>query len=877
MVYAEETAPTLNPDVLDFLVKLKLSDAKIDEKEIVTLDEFNQLFNKLTAISDVDMLSELKVFNPVVGNAYDQSAKLTYEYAVKGFVILLGREVNAVGKGGFPTGYQTVASEIGLLKNVSKTKYINRAQLLTLTYNALGIDLQIQEGFGNKGNYNIIKENNLLSEYHNIYKYENILTANYETALSGEPEVKGRIRIGEYAFEVNGTDIEKYLGYSLKIYYHQEKNSDVRKIIYYSLKNNKVLTITSDEKIKYSNFIYTYERNDKEYSVRLTGNIEIVFNGKRVNDQDYAKLVFVPDNGEITFLDNANDGSYDCVFINNYVEGLVEDTNASEFILYLKNNKAISIVDTTDHAKAVKIVSTDGKELTFADIKKNHVVSIAESVDGYVKKVTLSTMSVDGVVEATFTDEDGFHLTIADKDYLVAKNALSQIQSEVSLGDNYKFYLSKNNRIYGYTLGAGGNTKFGYIINIARSEKLDETVSLKLFDIESNSTIIYTLKEKMTVFGQTGNPDVYNLLTDNGKIINTLCRYRVSADGKLYWLDLPTDNNNSLKEGDPGLQMIYKSPVKNAATGAKQGFYLQTGGYMFHQPVLSPTGAVDENGNIKLNNWREGFSANTNTKFLYVPGNRQDEEGYRMKKVSEYGEGEKVVYAYRVGNLDDVPSVVVEYAGNGAPEADGTTVINDINGLTKDNIVYLVEKITTVMDKSGNTMNKIICHSKNGKRELFTKDEQLVPYVHLKEGDVFRYAPDSMDRARGIQVLLTAADRARDDGFMADNAGKYFYTDNRTIQSLAEFRVVFGTAYKKYNASLGVSLAPSSLASEDDLFIFQYATFAKVIVYDKETRTVKSGNGSFIFDYISNHGVLDTSKVFIHTKTGTPQLMIIYN
>lgn len=81
-------------------------------------------------------------------NKFGPELNITYEQAVTIILRAIGYESEAMANGGWPNGYLTVASQIGLLKNVngSKGMLATRGMVAKLTYNALDIPNMVKVG-----------------------------------------------------------------------------------------------------------------------------------------------------------------------------------------------------------------------------------------------------------------------------------------------------------------------------------------------------------------------------------------------------------------------------------------------------------------------------------------------------------------------------------------------------------------------------------------------------------------------------------------------------------------------------------------------------------------------------------------------------------
>ena len=135
---------------------------------------------------------------------FGPSDPVKYEEAIKMLVCALGYEPMALSKGGWPTGYVAVASQIGLLDGVGSAEGAGavRSLVAVMTYNALDIPVMEQMGFGTEISYEIMKETDdhdkstILTKA-GIYKLGGIIKVNSKVSfIDGiDPTQKGYITI----------------------------------------------------------------------------------------------------------------------------------------------------------------------------------------------------------------------------------------------------------------------------------------------------------------------------------------------------------------------------------------------------------------------------------------------------------------------------------------------------------------------------------------------------------------------------------------------------------------------------------------------------------------------------------------------------------
>ena len=106
--------------------------------------------------------------------------------AVKMMTYACGHDITAEANGGYPAGYMATAQQIGLLKGISSIDFsqpMTRGQAAVLCANTLKVDMKKKVSEGDKIIYEQIKDVNLLSEKHDVYKAEGVISANDVTSM----------------------------------------------------------------------------------------------------------------------------------------------------------------------------------------------------------------------------------------------------------------------------------------------------------------------------------------------------------------------------------------------------------------------------------------------------------------------------------------------------------------------------------------------------------------------------------------------------------------------------------------------------------------------------------------------------------------------
>lgn len=396
---------------------------------------------------------------------FNPDEPVTYEEAIKMVVASLGYDYYAELNGGYPTGYLNIAQKLKLTQSVGITvgSYITRGDVAKIVYNSLTANIMSPDVYTDNGNeitYNVVDGDNILNTYFDVEKLRGIVYENDRTSISGETTLKeGQVRIGDSTgeiFNVGDTAIDNYIGYYVTFYALEDSRSDNRTIISYKVESSKNDYIKIDaeklENVYLSNSRYIFEYrnnvNDKKVkSVKTSTTPLVIYNGVALIDYTVSDLA--PEYGQVTLIDNDNNGQYDIIDILDYDIMLVlsvSETSGNVTASHSTGTRSVK-ADASDEDYNVRIIDGNGNTIPFNKIAKNSVVSAAVSRDDgqTVRTLIVSNDSVSGVVSAV--TEEGYYV-INDKEYDVV-DYVSDTYS-ISVGSEGTFYLSHNGKIAGY-------------------------------------------------------------------------------------------------------------------------------------------------------------------------------------------------------------------------------------------------------------------------------------------------------------------------------------------------------------------------------------------------------------------------------------------
>lgn len=399
--------------------------------------------------------------------------KITYHEAIKMVVSALGYGELARVRGGYPSGYVIVASEIQLLKRIPSYNgedNITRAAIANMVYNALEIDLMQMVGVGEQNEYKTVKGENLLTENLNLNRVTGILRAvEYDSIVYGEKAGDKKIILNDERYHMEtAAQASDLLGYEVDCYIGNGVDDENQVFLAVkSKRNNETIVYAKDVVSAETGGTIKYEDdNGKAERLNMDSDTEVLYNGKvlyQCTDQD-----LMPDNGTMTFIDNDGDGSYEVVLIRSFETVVVESKNSETETVTNRLNGESYLLD--ERKLDVLEILKDGKPMSFSQIKDDDVLCIYRDRENTKAVVEV----VDSKISGAVTDLDGeeyivvngttYRLSKAFQDWMASEETRPTNQSvSLNAGDSYEIFLDKDGEVAYLTLMVA-KQKYGYLI-----------------------------------------------------------------------------------------------------------------------------------------------------------------------------------------------------------------------------------------------------------------------------------------------------------------------------------------------------------------------------------------------------------------------------
>lgn len=552
-----------------------------DLAEIVASSLLNGTVSKTTSIfTDVGKDDEKAVYIMAAYNLgimkgyFDGSFQpyriVTYNEAAKTLVTMLGYGGYAELKGGWPKGYQAVATELKLNRGVD-VRYddpITLGHLCMMVQRALETDMMDYDTVTtDELRYTIVEGRTILDQYMGISIVEDKMTANHITVLRGtEKTEKGKVLIGGKLYRSAAPGLADQLGAELKCYVKEMEGIDTV-VAYERRKNTGTELLLHDENIvsvEADKLIYTDE-TEKERSIKLDKKAELIYNGEKIYSWTSENIPTV--NSEIRFMDSDGDGSFDLIFANRFVNYVVRSYVENTQTIYLDTarNTTQSLILDADKGQSYNLCEADGTEISPSQLAQGDVLSVAAGASGHCYIIYRSTKSVTGILKSL--DENTVKLD--DKEYTLDGDWGTSVKERLILNKKGVFYLDYRDRISDVSYDQALLNQYAYLVDIAVGSGLNKNVRLKMF-CKDGSFKVFDVAEKLTLNEVEAKAiDItkdYNFIS-GASVIPQLVVYDTNAAGEVSLLDSAEDGKGYASDEERTLHFT----LDNIVTGAVRG------------------------------------------------------------------------------------------------------------------------------------------------------------------------------------------------------------------------------------------------------------------------------------------------------------------
>lgn len=514
----------------DIVIRYFGLDAASDSsKEVHFFKDYDPKYEK---IGSVNLAADLGLMGEYDDGKFCPDVDVSYEDVCVSVVKGLGYESLVESRGGGIDQYIILANELGILNDVTATRGypIVASAAMKILDNALETKM-FGKVLGNEEVYR--KGDTVLSKIYHLKKADGIVTSNFRSSLYSSDKIPAdQIGIDNVIYNYAG-NTDGLVGYRVRYFVDTKKNDTV---VYLGKMGNDVQIIDFDNVYDYENRTYHYvmPNSNKERRWTIPQGCAVIYNGSAITDGFVSNLPMYTEDGSLMLIDNNFDGIVDVLQIEAYTNlwiGHIDTINRKIYSIYDENDYI-----AFDDYDIVEIYDSYGAETTLAKLSPKDVLSVAKTPDGETIRIDVSTETVEGKINGTFTKDGKTVFVIDDIEYVV--NSICDI-TDISVGFSGVFYLNKKGQIVGCDEKL--LTPIGYLIKARIDVGLSETVWLKVLT-SSGEVIVLKCADKVTIVGEDGmykGDDLYRmLLNSDSEVKPQVILYELNKDGEVNSLDL---------------------------------------------------------------------------------------------------------------------------------------------------------------------------------------------------------------------------------------------------------------------------------------------------------------------------------------------------
>lgn len=656
--------------------------------------------------------------------SFSPDKNIRLDDACYALVNILGYGRMAKNAGGYPKGYESIASDIKILTGVKEaySNYVTQETLLKIIDNALECDMMILKYNGANPELVVEEGQNLLGMLFSIYKYKGRITANeYSSLLDNNGVGEGEFQIGDKTMYVGDTDATLLLGYESEVYYRD--NDGDCEALWLEVTEKEELFIYSENLIDFNNRVLEYEVNNKIKKAEISQKAKIVYNGMAISEYNRDDIMIKT--GDITLLKENSRSDYDIVIISSYENYVVENTDFDQNTIYAKLNKRL----VWGEDATVLIYSDSYESLTEDDVKANSVVSAAISKDGSLVTLMITNKSIYGTITGVSRDDDKLRAVIDDEEYTFDSyyNTDDLLIKVNAKGD---FYFDIDGKIAYFDAQSYGNRISTYIIRNYADDNGDCFV--KYFDGEiKDAKVADTFKVDGVKFNAS---DAQNVISKE-----RFALIKMNSSGSISDIDYPSNGAPERNESENSLRTMRTITSKT---------YFRPGTVSFDKCFLM----------------------NGDTEVFVLPKDKTDYAGYELTTVSKFtSKTYNGISAYCIGaNAEYAKYVVYDMA-------------KDTYQLTNEAVFYLVKSIELTIDENDDTVNLMKYYTSAGALQESVVSNEVDNISEINSGDVIKICFDDSGKIALIDKVFDCSEKTLENSASNDRVFAYYTHAYRRI------------------------------------------------------------------------------------------------
>lgn len=608
--------------------------------------------------------------------------KVTYVQAVKAIVSFLGYDLMAQNLGGYPSGYLSQATRLQILPggNIPGDANATYAGIAAMLKKAVGVDVAVWNHAELDGTaiLDVQEGVDYLEYYRGISVTRGIITGNYLT------DVTGGNATNFFGVKLNGLNIEvsegahglqEMLGYDVYVYY--SNNNGILVAEYFEEGINNTVTIGADDiaSVTKGSVKYYVDGSDSLFEVTFAGDAPLIYNGTfetTYTVQDINPFNGTTLDGNVTFVDNGNDGTFDTIVVKAYQTMVVSDVRNNKIYgkYNVSDNPMDKVIDVNYYKERnINIRNITGEMLSLGVLKAGHILNLCYDKNGVVKEIIASKDSMTGVIEEiSYTGSKISAITVSGMTFKASSGIMVfDASNKLAPGITADIYFNCDAEVA--VLDVENRYTDGFIIGY-------------MIDAASIGALVQSVP--CVVFTSEGEIKEYNIAS------------RISFNG------VPTENSavlDALKSGEKRVKrqvVLYKTDLDGKVITAMQtATQIATDADAFDGFYQYPSESHYYSGGFKSFSMK--YLANSNTIAFGIPNedNRDDYEKYIITDLPS-SEGASIGTAAYPGQMQlygtKKEAMVVDIAVINATQGGGDTSRRPF---------FVVTKVAEALDDNG--------------------------------------------------------------------------------------------------------------------------------------------------------------------------------
>lgn len=514
----------------------------------------------------VAYLTQNGVMNGTSETSFSPHTFITNLEAVTVLLRIMGYSQLANEYGGYPAGYSTLASKTKLIGKANLNNVMTRTDLVSVLYNVLTTDSLSLFGVlhPNYGLYE--KAGGILETTQNVYHGLGKVTA---TPISGLGMANARskadtVAIDGVVYNIGSTNAASMLGYECEFFYEEvDGKKTLRALTAEQGVEFSEIYSEREEIIELSNdkIVYTKEDSDKNITVTLTGETNVIYNGVAAHMHLSDMLTNASDfNGYIRVAENP-DGTK-VISIDEHVDYIIESVDVHNGVIVGKGAHRENIKITNNDYSVIKDEANN--DIMLNELLVGDVITTYTSKNDEIKLIRIykSVDSVTGVVSAQ--DADGSYYIDGTK-----RVASNNIMQNINVGQKAQILFN----IYGDIVALQPLDPDVWSVGVVIGKNIIDTgfgkeAEIKVFTKDGKSEV-YCIDDRITADGVLLS-DIDKILNGsdewcgvNGLVKYLPIRYKLNSDGRLKVIDTPKDaaliSDNEKMDDNNMLVKLYSS------------------------------------------------------------------------------------------------------------------------------------------------------------------------------------------------------------------------------------------------------------------------------------------------------------------------------